>query len=684
MGITRRDALVPNLGDYAWPVTVFLARLKPQLDSELFNDIVFAHVQRKARAAGKGAKADAALPSDQAWAQVAVEPYWSDLPLFRNIDALGELLALTSTERHLLAFLVLLHTSKPLRRVCDSIHIDGASSLTDCLSSALRITGHELRPALHQTSALRTTRLLEMGRSYGDSVSERLQLMDDLGDILRRPYRTLAELMGNFCQPAKAPTLSLSHYPHLKADIDLIMRYLTQALAKQTVGCNILLYGVPGTGKTELAAALAKKLGKNLFQVPYADELGDTMSASERLAAFQLGQRFLSQQPGSILLFDEIEDVFPLPGLFPSKSDSFGKSWMTALLENNPLPTIWICNSTWQIDPAYRRRFAYSIEFTAPPIAVRRQILQQYLGELSVSEQLIERIALHPELTPAQIASAGKVVSLIGYRDKAAESALVRTLGNSATLLDQADLPREDENAAHYDLSYLNTDPPLNELVAQCQRSQAAANMVFYGVPGTGKTQLGHYLALQLQRPLIIKRASDLLGPYVGQTEQAIAQMFRQASDDQAVLLLDEADSFLRDRTHARQSWEVTQVNELLTQMERFEGIFICTTNLMCDLDAASLRRFSLKVRFDYLNAEQRWLLFRSHWQAMAKATALRLRKSLDAMNTLTPGDFATVRKQLKLLGLKPEPNDFLQRLQRECSAKTESVRRPMGFLSQL
>ena len=59
-----------------------------------------------------------------------------------------------------------------------------------------------------------------------------------------------------------------------------------------------------------------------------------------------------------------------------------------------------------------------------------------------------------------------------------------------------------------------------------------------------------------------------------------------------AVLILDEAASFLADRRDARANWEITQVNELLTQMEAHNGVFICTTNLMERLDPASLRRF--------------------------------------------------------------------------------------------
>lgn len=58
--------------------------------------------------------------------------------------------------------------------------------------------------------------------------------------------------------------------------------------------------------------------------------------------------------------------------------------------------------------------------------------------------------------------------------------------------------------------------------------------------------------------------------------------------------------------------WEVTQVNELLVQMETFPGIFVCATNLVDALDQASLRRFALKVEFLPLRTEQRCARTRS------------------------------------------------------------------------
>lgn len=98
---------------------------------------------------------------------------------------------------------------------------------------------------------------------------------------------------------------------------------------------------------------------------------------------------------------------------------------------------------------------------------------------------------------------------------------------------------------------------------------------------------------------------------FVGQTEKNIARAFAEAKEENAVLIFDEVDSFLADRNSANRNWEITQVNEMLVQMENFDGIFIATTNLMDNLDRASLRRFDLKLEFGFLEYNQAFKLFK-------------------------------------------------------------------------
>jgi len=251
-------------------------------------------------------------------------------------------------------------------------------------------------------------------------------------------------------------------------------------------------------------------------------------------------------------------------------------------------------------------------------------------------------------------------------------------LGNSAKAMGQKPLGRKQTHATHYSLDYLNANIDIPKLVEGLQRNKRG-NICFYGAPGTGKTALAGYIAKQLDKPLLSKRASDILGMYVGQSEQNIARMFEQARAEDAVLVLDEADSLLRDRRGANQSWEVSQVNELLVQMENFDGLFICSTNLMDDFDQASLRRFAIKVEFDYLKQEQ--AIHMLEQECMSTPTSADAR-TIAMLTNLAPGDFAAVKKRLDLMGLDAAPEVMIQELKTEVKVKQGWVRKPIGFIA--
>ena len=158
--------------------------------------------------------------------------------------------------------------------------------------------------------------------------------------------------------------------------------------------------------------------------------------------------------------------------------------------------------------------------------------------------------------------------------------------------------------------------------------------------------------------------------------------MFREASAEQGVLLLDEADSFLRNREGAQKSWEVSQVNELLQQMERFDGVFICATNLFAQIDAAALRRFAFKIAFKAMLPEQRVRMFVQEALASDEQQMNRnIQDRLNRLESLVPGDFAVVNRQSKLMGVNPTPEQFLDELESECRVKPSSRSRAIGFV---
>ena len=286
-------------------------------------------------------------------------------------------------------------------------------------------------------------------------------------------------------------------------------------------------------------------------------------------------------------------------------------------------------------------------------------------------------------LAPAVVARAASVVRAVSDELGATASAITVEQLIAATLQAQGHrLPRADASVlatGSYDPAFIQADADLAGIAAGLVRTRAG-RLCLVGPPGSGKTAFGKWLAGEVGAPLHALRASDLMGMYVGETEKNIAQAFRKAERDGALLMIDEVGSFLQDRRGAHRSWEVSQVNEMLTQMESFAGIFIASTNLMDGLDPASLRRFDLKVRFDFLNRQQAWQLFARTCVALELAAPVpALRGRIEGLTKLTPGDFAAVSRQHRFRTIDSAVV-LAAALAAECEIK-EGAKSAIGFL---
>ena len=606
------------------------------------------------------------------------------LPLYQNITLLSEMLKLSSADRVLLLFAASMTLFPKFRAAIMPRNVSATHQLLHRILSKLSgLPEADFLSATSSDSVLVSSGLVRVANGIKD-LEDKIELLKGVANAMLVPHRSIEELTKRFIRKAVEPTLGISNFDHLKADSTILLPYLENAVSTRTAGVNVLLYGKPGVGKSEYAQVLATELGLELYEIAFADGDGDPMKGASRLQAFAFCQNLLSRSERALLLFDEIEDVFPegngLARLFGNgdTGETAGKAWINRTMEHNPVPALWVSNRIRQIDPAFLRRFDYSVQFPTPPASVRLSIAQHHLGCFNPPISWLERIAAAEEVTPAQLERAAKVARLSATTNSL--KLVEQVLEKSCALLNTKVMPTHLPPKTGYNLDYLNLDIDVEALLAGL-KIRPASTLCFYGPSGTGKSELARHIADQVGKPLLMKRASDILGMYVGESEKNIAAMFAEARQQGAVLVLDEADSFLSDRREAQRSWEVTQVNELLTQMEAFDGTFICSTNLMEQLDQASLRRFAFKVKFDYLTKTQRISMFRQELARLGGdvTAADSYEPQVIRLDRLTPGDFAVAVRQFELWGTAATAQKLYEQLEKECEAKGGPSRR-IGF----
>ncbi|KAF0284723.1 AAA family ATPase [Spiribacter roseus] len=594
-------------------------------------------------------------------------------PLNDVAKLLASVLLLDEVERRLLLFVDLLGGSGAFRQLCREGANESVGVNFERLSLLLELPVESVRHALRPAGKLRRLALLK--------ISDHADLEDFLkpGEVAKQAMahapRDEDELLAIFLEPLDSAEVELDAFPHLHRQASTLREVLRQAAATDEPGVNALFYGAPGTGKTELAKAVSASLGFAAFSVRTTNAEGEPLGREGRLGGYHMAQMMLQDADARLLIFDEMEDLQStdelmlagLTGYAPSQD----KGWLNRILESNPVPTIWITNRVRSLDPAARRRFLVPIEFRTPPERVRRQIAERMLKDTDVSSPVIDEIVDDVAITPALLDNARRVARLCPTDDP--DTLFRNTLADMRQALHGRSQPSRRSANTTIDLRLLNiegTNSP--ELVIEGIRRSGQGRLCLYGKPGTGKTQFAEILAASLERELRIAPASAVLSPYVGETEQNLAELFEGADPEHTVILLDEVDSFLANRSNAQRNWERTQVNELLQQMERFSGVFIAATNLMEGLDPAALRRFDFKLLFEALTREQRQRVFAQ--EALADVdtpvpeTSARL---LNEMDGLTLGDIANVRRQQRVLGETLAPEEFLRRLRAEWELKS-------------
>ena len=466
----------------------------------------------------------------------------------------------------------------------------------------------------------------------------------------------------------------------------------------ESIGLNMMLYGPQRLDKLGYVTDVLTKLSLHGMKVKTRDAKSSDIP-SICYVAQQHVKKLSDEKYPIILIVEKTEQALTKSCIKPSwMVDMFGEDSIDGvkdgdldsdelLLIKNPVPTIWLANSPSQITPENIGKFLFHVELKGGSRADRREEVLKVVEEIGLSSDVAVKLSKYYELNVEQIKSAARTIMMLNKTGEEGEANLIHLIGNSQRALDREKIEDLRDSVTKYSLDLLNLggNMPIEKIV-QALKRKTQGTLCLYGPPGTGKTQLAEYIATELDKPLMIKPASELLSMWLGESEKNIAKMFDDAKQEGAILLLDEADSFLRDRAMASKSWEVTQVNELLQKMERFNGLFICATNLFSALDAAALRRFTFKLEFKALTNEQRlkMLINESGIDIMGldKPEHDNIVMELALIKHLTPGDFATVRRQANLLDESLSVKVWLERLALESKAKMVGLERNgMGFM---
>ena len=474
-------------------------------------------------------------------------------------------------------------------------------------------------------------------------------------------FRTL------FFQNPQKPLFSLEQFSLSEPQRDAL-----HSLLKASQPCRILFHGVPGTGKSELAKALITSVGlEPLFLKPFEES-----SPLAQFIRLSMVKSFVNPS-NQVLVVDEADAILNTQRLFFSEN-GLDKGQLNQWLDSYTGKIIFIANQIRFTEDSLLRRFQLTVDFPeTTPLQSKKFWSNLATSYPRITPEEVQHLASRFPVTPAQISQAltlGQTMLEAGLpRErmmasvKACLTASQKLLGRKPMTLVNQELPYS------WDWINIDTDPQqlLTSLIGWKNSSKVGIAALFYGLPGTGKTLLGRKLAELLDLPLSVQKASDLLGPFVGQTEQNIRRAF--ASAEGGVLMIDEADSFFQDRNLAHHQWERTQTNEMLSCLEDFNGLFIATTNLPKIFDDASYRRFALKIKFESLREDQKLGLLQAYFPQGDWTNYSQELQNL----MLTPGDLKAVYQQCQW-GAPADPAHVIKLL-RQNQGLSQKVK-PIGF----
>jgi transitional endoplasmic reticulum ATPase len=466
-------------------------------------------------------------------------------------------------------------------------------------------------------------------------------------------------------------TLSWEDYDNVVPEKNFLCKLLEGQKENPIIGMNIMFRGIPGLGKTEFCKTLAIRCGYNIWSVAESNEQNDDPKPYDRLQILKFSLAFIKKRKNSILMFDEAEDILNIPDSRLSVTrNGFSKIFINRLLEKHETPIIWVCNDIEKMHLSFVRRMTYIMEFSVPGLSIRENIWNKFLKtykNIDISQNNIKTLASKWKSPPSIVENAVKAVDLAcgNFHD------LDTAISNSMKCFEIKENIIFKPNLL-FNISYINCSHNINEITKQILSSKSQNwSMCIEGKPGTGKSEYGKYLSNKMEITVIEYKSGDLLGKFVGETEQKIKDAFEEASKEKALLIFDEVDSLLFSRDRSVRSFEISQVNSFLIELEKYKYPIVCTTNHFDMLDTAALRRFVFKLKFESLNDHQFYKIFKEYFKLDCNHRALK---------NAVIGDFACVLRKESFLNTNNEKQIY-NWIQEEIELRNDSKSNQIGFV---
>jgi transitional endoplasmic reticulum ATPase len=562
----------------------------------------------------------------------------------KNVSALQRMFNLEDNEVELILFLFIISTYDPPEDLFDrNLRCDSLTG-TKYLMNILGFSQSKISRTINK---LENMGILHNGfHNFG--------LEEEIAILLQNPESK--ELSKQYFKRVSRSKIPLDYHFVNSNKLSYLRKLIHRKTASPT---HILLYGPPGTGKSSMSYTLAVGTKEPVYTITR----GESNKSENRRSAIIACLNMTNSGSGSIIIVDEADNLLNTMDSWTMRGETQDKGWLNDLMEKPGTRIIWITNRIGGIEDSVLRRFAYTLKFRPFSTRQRSLLFERILRSNRVKKFFtkadIEAFAKKYPVTAGPIELAIKKAKEIGAETNADfQRAVQYSLDSNLAVKTNSKTNKVNSlSDKSYSLEGLNMTENIDEVIEQLERFnnyrtrekkvKDGIAMLFHGPPGTGKTALGNYLGDRLDNEVIIRRYSDLQSMWVGQGEKNIRDAFAEATREEAILIIDEADSMLFGRDRAERSYEITFTNEFLTQMEIFKGILICTTNRLNDLDSAAIRRFTYKIGFDYLTPEGNLTFYQKLILPMlGTKLSIRDRRKLTTIKNLAPGDFKTVQKQ--------------------------------------